>query len=119
MMRDALARAMYDRQADTFDADPGLRELAWADPDIRAFWEAEADHVLAVIGIIRCGGCLGKGSHQRHCPKNPTYSRARELADRAEDIGDSIGGNDPVAANHCYAAAGLLRAQVQPQTGES
>ena len=32
-----------------------------------------------------------------------------QQADRAESLGDSVGANSPVAANHLYAAAGLLR----------
>lgn len=44
-----LARFMYDRQADTYDATPALRELAWADPAIRGFWLEEA---AAVVGFL-------------------------------------------------------------------
>lgn len=46
-----LARFMFDRQADTYEADPGLRELAWLDPDISGFWVAEAEAVMAELGI--------------------------------------------------------------------
>lgn len=46
--RDSLARFMFDRQAASFEAESALTELAWTtDPDIRAFWQAEADAVLA------------------------------------------------------------------------
>jgi hypothetical protein len=41
-----LARFMYDRQADSYDADPAMRELAWADLDIRRFWIVEATAVI-------------------------------------------------------------------------
>ena len=41
-----LARHMFQRQADSYDSDPALVELAWVDPDIRAFWIAEATAVL-------------------------------------------------------------------------
>jgi hypothetical protein len=56
-----------------------------------------------------CGGCRGEGAHRRHCRNNPDYSRAAELADMAEDLGDQIGPNNMAAANLCYRAAGLLR----------
>ena len=57
-----------------------------------------------------CGGCQGLGSHARDCTANPNYSYRRVLAERAEDLGDTIGSRDPAAANACYRAAGLLRA---------
>ncbi|MFC7362172.1 hypothetical protein [Nocardioides astragali] len=44
-----LARHMFQRQADSYDSDPALVELAWVDPDIRAFWMAEAISVLAYL----------------------------------------------------------------------
>ena len=59
----------------------------------------------------QCGGCQGKGSHARHCPRNPHYSYARELADKAENLGDLIGATNPAAANACYRASGLLALQ--------
>lgn len=40
-----LARFLFDRQADSYESDPALRELAWADPDIRHFWVVEADAI--------------------------------------------------------------------------
>ena len=45
-----LARFMFDRQAATYDADPALTELAWADPQISAFWTTEAAAILTYIG---------------------------------------------------------------------
>lgn len=44
-----LARHMFQRQADSYDSDPALIELAWVDPDIRAFWIAEASAVVAYL----------------------------------------------------------------------
>ena len=45
-----LARFLFDRQADSYDADPGLRELAWLDPDIQKFWTDEADAIRGFLG---------------------------------------------------------------------
>lgn len=56
-----------------------------------------------------CGGCLGLGSHASTCRHRPGYRYRDVLAQQAEDVGDSIGGNDPEAANACYRAAALLR----------
>ena len=64
-------------------------------------------------GESHCGGCTGQSTHRKHCRHNPNYSYKLLLADRAEDIADQIGGNNPGASNHCYAAAGLLREQVR------
>ena len=58
-----------------------------------------------------CGGCQGLGNHRRHCRHNPDYTYARELADMADSLADQIGSNNAGAANHCYAAAGLLMQQ--------
>jgi hypothetical protein len=44
-----VARFLFDRQADSYEADPAMRELAWIDPDIRSFWIAEAGAVLEFI----------------------------------------------------------------------
>lgn len=44
-----LARFLFDRQADTYDADPAMRELAWADADIREFWDSEAHAVMCFL----------------------------------------------------------------------
>lgn len=57
----------------------------------------------------RCGGCQGAGSHRRHCPRRPDYHPWRILAERAESIGDSLGGNDPGLANRAYFLAGAIR----------
>lgn len=57
-----------------------------------------------------CGGCEGKGSHWRWCPV--AVGRGASLMGRyaaqAESLGDSVGANNIAAANHLYAAAGLL-----------
>ena len=49
---DLLARAMFDRRCSLDGGDPALVEGAWADRDVRAFWQAEADHVLATLARI-------------------------------------------------------------------
>lgn len=58
-----------------------------------------------------CGGCQGLGSHWRWCPE--WVGQAAHLAGTrsqlAEDLADSVGANNPGAANHLYAAAGLLK----------
>lgn len=40
-----LARFMFDRQMDSYDADSALRELAWADPGVVDFWYEEASAI--------------------------------------------------------------------------
>lgn len=57
-----------------------------------------------------CGGCHGLGSHWRWCPVSVGYSASfiGQLAEEAESLGDRVGSNNPGAANHLYAAAGLL-----------
>jgi hypothetical protein len=59
-----------------------------------------------------CGGCEGHGSHWRWCPKVVGFAASRfgQLAQAAENLGDSVGPNEMAAANHLYAASGLLRA---------
>lgn len=56
-----------------------------------------------------CGGCRGIGNHRRHCPHHPNYHPWRVLADRAEDIGDTIGSNEPGIANRAYQLGALIR----------
>jgi hypothetical protein len=43
-----LARFMFDRQAQAYDAEQA--NLAWMDPGVQAFWRNEAS---AVLGFIR------------------------------------------------------------------
>ena len=46
----ALAKAMYLRQTIHYGAQPALAELAWTvEPDIQAFWTAEAHYVLTTL----------------------------------------------------------------------
>jgi hypothetical protein len=61
--------------------------------------------------VDECGGCLGIGAHKRWCEIHVGRSAAfyGRLSEAAEALGDRIGGNDPGAANHCYAAAGMLK----------
>jgi hypothetical protein len=59
-----------------------------------------------------CGGCRGAGAHRRYCPRHPDYHPWRRLADRAEDIGDGIGGTDPGLANAAYRLASQIRASM-------
>ena len=58
-----------------------------------------------------CGGCQGLGSHWRWCPKVVGIHAyvAGTQAETAENLADSVGANNTGAANHLYAAAGLLR----------
>lgn len=46
----ALARVLFDRQADSHEVEPSLRETAWAEPGVRNFWEGEA---FAVFDYLR------------------------------------------------------------------
>lgn len=57
-----------------------------------------------------CGGCQGLGAHWRWCPEvvGRRASHLGVLAERAEDLGDTIGANEPGAANACYRAASIL-----------
>lgn len=58
-----------------------------------------------------CGGCEGKGAHWRWCPEEVGL-RAHMLgrwSEQAEALADTVGSNNPGAANALYHAAGLLR----------
>ncbi len=46
MRAERVAYAMFTRNVADY-AEPAMIELAWADPDIRAFWVAEAEAVAA------------------------------------------------------------------------
>jgi hypothetical protein len=50
-MSETLARFLFDRQADSYDSDPAMRELAWADADIRRFWDDESQAILEHLGV--------------------------------------------------------------------
>jgi hypothetical protein len=62
------------------------------------------------VSDSECGGCRDIGAHRRHCPRHPDYHPWKLLAERAEDIGDSIGSNDPSIANWAYGLGGAIRA---------
>jgi hypothetical protein len=51
VVSERLARFMFDLQADDYDALDAMRELAWADDDIRAFWFGQADAVISFLGL--------------------------------------------------------------------
>lgn len=58
-----------------------------------------------------CGGCVGMGSHWRWCPEavGRTAHLYGVLSEKAESLGDQVGGNDPGVANMLYAAGAQLR----------
>lgn len=62
-----------------------------------------------------CGGCEGRGRHWRWCPEvvGAQAHRWGVMADTIEDFADQIGSNDTAAANHLYAAAGLIRSEAR------
>jgi hypothetical protein len=49
-----LARFMFDLQADDYEADEAMRELAWADDRIHDFWLGQASAVVAFLGLELC-----------------------------------------------------------------
>jgi hypothetical protein len=49
-----LGRFLFDLQADQYDATDPMRELAWADDRIQAFWHAQADAVVGFLCLDRC-----------------------------------------------------------------
>lgn len=57
-----------------------------------------------------CGGCAGMGAHKRWCPVvvGAEASRRGKWSEQIESLGDTVGSNNPIAANHLYRAAGLL-----------
>lgn len=62
------------------------------------------------MGRQGCGGCAGLGSHQRLCPHHPDYHPWLRLTIMAEDIGDTIGANDPGLANTAYRLSSDIKA---------
>lgn len=68
----------------------------------------------------RCGGCEGKGAHWRWCPRivGQAASWIGQYAQQAEDLADSVGANEPDAANMLYGAAGRLRALAEQRSLE-
>lgn len=69
------------------------------------------------MATIPCGGCQGLGAHQRLCTSHPDYHPWKRLAQMAEDIGDTIGGNDTGIANQAYSLAGQIRALIAEHQG--
>lgn len=57
-----------------------------------------------------CGGCKGQGAHSRRCRTNPGWFWYR-LQDMADDLADTIGSNDVIAANMAYTIAGRMKAR--------
>jgi hypothetical protein len=49
-----LARFMLDLQADDYDADGAMREVAWADDGVRGFWLGQAGAVISLVGLEAC-----------------------------------------------------------------
>lgn len=49
-----LARFMFDMQADGYDADDAMRELAWGDDNVHEFWLGQADAVVSFLGLGLC-----------------------------------------------------------------
>lgn len=49
-----LARFMFDLQADDYEADEAMRELAWADTGIYDFWLGQASAVVAFLTLELC-----------------------------------------------------------------
>lgn len=54
-----------------------------------------------------CGGCAGLGKHSPRCITQPGWQWLR-MQDRAEELGDMIGANDPALANRAYGLAADL-----------
>jgi hypothetical protein len=53
-LSERVARFMFDLQADDYEADDALRELAWADGGIHDFWLGQADAVISFLGLELC-----------------------------------------------------------------
>ena len=73
---------------------------------------------MTTLGPDECGGCQGLGNHRRLCPHHPDYHPWRRLAQMAEDIGDTIGSNDPGLANRAYDLASRISAVVRDRVDE-
>lgn len=50
-VNERLARFLFDLQADDYDAQDAMRELAWADDNIRGFWLDQADAVVSFLEL--------------------------------------------------------------------
>ncbi len=62
--------------------------------------------------VLDRGGCKGQGAHSRRCHTQPGWFWHR-LTDLAEELGDTIGSNDPESANMAYAIAGRMKARAR------
>ena len=78
-------------------ADDGRLTVAPNPTQFRRFLRADVEAMAN-----RCGGCIGIGNHRKFCPNHPDYHPWKRLAQMANDIGDTIGGNDPGLANAAY-----------------
>ena len=58
----------------------------------------------------KCGGCLGLGAHIRWCPRIVGHIAAirGHQSEQAEALADSVGANNPEAANLLYVASAML-----------
>lgn len=67
-----------------------------------------------------CGGCQGLGSHWRWCPEVVGFAANHwgVMSERIGSMADSVGGNNPGAANHLYAASALLREMANDRKAE-
>jgi hypothetical protein len=50
-MSERLARFMFDLQADDYDAQGAMRELAWAERNARGFWLGRANAVASFLRL--------------------------------------------------------------------
>lgn len=51
MLRERIARALFEHEAATYEPEPVMIDLAWIDPDIRRFWLERADVVIGVLNV--------------------------------------------------------------------
>lgn len=58
----------------------------------------------------KCGGCLGLGAHIRWCPRIVGLSASirGQQSEQANSLADSVGSNNPGAANLLYSASAVL-----------
>jgi hypothetical protein len=50
-MNERLARFMFDLQADDYDAQGAMRELAWADRNVCGFWLGQSNAVVSFLRL--------------------------------------------------------------------
>lgn len=109
-------RAASEKQA--LYHDPNLRKRKRAEARaLAARYDALCGPVTVHIAGPQpdpdCGGCNSQGAHRRWCRVSVGLlaSARGKQAEAAENLADSVGSNNPGAANHLYAASALLRAQ--------